>query len=85
MQAATAWKLLFSKPHLMSRYYEKVSRQPSVGLDKVTNEKFKKTSKNKLMSFFAKYIMVHMRSHDIECCSLRKVPQRHLDKFVCLR
>ena len=42
MQAATAWKLLFSKPHLKSRYYEKVSRQPSVGLDKVTNEKFEK-------------------------------------------
>ena len=40
MQAATAWKLLFSKPHFKSRYYEKISKRPSVGLDKVTNEKF---------------------------------------------
>lgn len=40
MQAATAWKLLFSKTHLKSRYYEKVAKRPSVGLDKVTNEKF---------------------------------------------
>lgn len=40
MQAATAWKLLFSKTHLKSRYYEKISKRPSVGLDKVTNEKF---------------------------------------------
>lgn len=40
MQASTAWKLLFTKNHLKSRYYEKISRQPSVGLDKVTNEKF---------------------------------------------
>lgn len=40
MQAATAWKLLFNKTHLKSRYYEKVAKRPSVGLDKVTNEKF---------------------------------------------
>lgn len=40
MQAATAWKLLFTKNHLQARYYEKVSKRPSVGLDKVTNEKF---------------------------------------------
>lgn len=40
MQAATAWKLLFTKNHLKARYYEKVSKRPSVGLDKVTNEKF---------------------------------------------
>lgn len=40
MQAATAWKLLFTKNHLKVRYYEKVSKRPSVGLDKVTNEKF---------------------------------------------
>lgn len=40
MQAATAWKLLFSKTHLKSHYYEKISKRPSVGLDKVTNEKF---------------------------------------------
>ena len=40
MQAATAWKLLFTKNHLRTRYYEKVSKRPSVGLDKVTNEKF---------------------------------------------
>ena len=40
MQAATAWKLLFSKTYLKSRYYEKVAKRPSVGLDKVTNEKF---------------------------------------------
>lgn len=40
MQAATAWKFLFTKNHLKTRYYEKVSKRPSVGLDKVTNEKF---------------------------------------------
>lgn len=40
MQAATAWKLLFTKNHLRTHYYEKVSKRPSVGLDKVTNEKF---------------------------------------------
>ena len=40
MQAAVAWKLLFTKNHLRTRYYEKVSKRPSVGLDKVTNEKF---------------------------------------------
>lgn len=40
MQAAVAWKLLFTKNHLRMRYYEKVSKRPSVGLDKVTNEKF---------------------------------------------
>lgn len=40
MQAAIAWRFLFTKTHLMSRYYEKVSKRPSVGLDKVTNEKF---------------------------------------------
>lgn len=42
MQAATVWKLLFNKTHLKSRYYEKVAKRPSVGLDKVTNEKFEK-------------------------------------------
>lgn len=40
MQAATAWKLLFTKNHLKTHYYEKVSKRPSIGLDKVTNEKF---------------------------------------------
>lgn len=40
MQAATAWKLLFTEKHLKDRYYDKVSKRPSVGLDKVTNEKF---------------------------------------------
>lgn len=40
MQASTAWALLFTKEHLKSRYYEKTSKQPSVGLDKVTNKKF---------------------------------------------
>ena len=40
MQAAVAWKLLFTKNHLRTRYYEKVPKRPSVGLDKVTNEKF---------------------------------------------
>ncbi len=40
MQAATAWKMLFDKAHLKSRYYEKVSKRLSVGLDKVTNAKF---------------------------------------------
>lgn len=40
MQASIAWKLLFTETHLKSHYFEKVSRQPSVGLDKVTNEKF---------------------------------------------
>lgn len=40
MNAATAWKVLFTKTHLRSRYYEKISKRPSVGLDKVTTEKF---------------------------------------------
>lgn len=40
MQAAIAWKSLFTKTHLRSRYYEKVSKRSSVGLDKITNEKF---------------------------------------------
>lgn len=43
MQAATAWKSLFSETHLKSRYYEKISKQPSVGLDKVTTSKFEET------------------------------------------
>lgn len=40
MQAATAWKLLFTENHLKDRYYDKVTKRLSVGLDKVTNEKF---------------------------------------------
>ncbi len=40
MQAAIAWKRLFTSKHLKDHYYEKVFARPSVGLDRVTNKKF---------------------------------------------
>lgn len=40
MQAAVAWKRLFTHDYLKRRYLEKVMPHPSVGLDKTTNRKF---------------------------------------------
>lgn len=40
MHASKSWKVLFTKKFFKSRYYDKVFKRPSVGLDKVTNKKF---------------------------------------------
>lgn len=42
MQAAKLWKYLFSKEHLREHYYEKIKPKPSIGLDRITPEKFEK-------------------------------------------
>lgn len=41
MQAAQAWKKLFSKEHLAEHYHEKIEISPSIGMDKITPSKFK--------------------------------------------
>lgn len=43
MQAAELWKKLFTKKHLKERYEEKIKNKPSVGLDKVSPQKFEET------------------------------------------
>ena len=40
MKAAQAWKKLFNHKHIKEHYYEKLSNKTSVGLDKITPEKF---------------------------------------------
>lgn len=40
MQAAYLWKKLFSKKHLSEHYIEKIRNKPSIGLDKVSPQKF---------------------------------------------
>ncbi|MBQ2972285.1 MAG: hypothetical protein IJE16_07025 [Ruminococcus sp.] len=40
MQAYKVWNELFSKKHIKEHYYEKVRSKTSVGLDKITPEKF---------------------------------------------
>lgn len=42
MQASALWKKLFTKKYLRLRYYEKVYKRTSVGLDRVNNDKFEK-------------------------------------------
>lgn len=41
MQAAQAWKRLFSKKHLEEHYYERIETNPSIGMDKITPQQFK--------------------------------------------
>lgn len=43
MQAAYLWKKLFSKKHLLEHYDEKIKNKPSIGLDKVSPQKFEDT------------------------------------------
>lgn len=40
MKASEAWKKLFEKQHIKEHYYEKISSKASIGLDKITVEKF---------------------------------------------
>ena len=40
MQAAEAWKKLFTTEHLKEHYFEKIAMRSSVGLDKITPERF---------------------------------------------
>lgn len=43
MQASYLWKKLFTKNNLMKHYEEKIKNKPSVGLDKVSPQKFEET------------------------------------------
>ena len=40
MQASYIWKKLFTKKHLIEHYEEKIKNKPSVGLDKISPQKF---------------------------------------------
>lgn len=48
MQAYIAWKRIFSVEYLKDIYDKKIRYKPSIGLDKVTPEKFSKNAENEI-------------------------------------
>lgn len=85
MQEATAWKLLFNKTHLKSRYYEKISKRPSVGLDKVTNAKFEEKLDDEIDIILRKVNDGSYSFTRYRMLLFLKGPQKHHGKFVYLR
>lgn len=54
MKAAEAWKKLFQRDHIKEHYYEKIASKTSVGLDKITVDKFESDIDNNVEIIYRK-------------------------------